>query len=321
VSAAGNTVTLDAPVNIASGGSHTLSCVIGEGTVETRTVYSVDATNTIVTLSAPFTSLPKPGVVWVFTSSNLKPTQWRVTSIREQGNLIYEVQAIKHNPAKWGYVERGDPIEDPVITNIKPFPDAPKDPKVREDLALISADLIGVHCTVSWTGNSYGYVLQWQRENGTVHAIETHDTSVAFDTDEGMHSFRLWAVNRIGNPSSVVTFQHNVIGKLAPPKCPTGFGLQIVSDIGLFTWDKTTDLDVAIGGRYELRYSPKTTGATWVGSTTLLPSIPGSATSVEVPYRAGTYLLRAVDSVGQLSDCIDGAQVISTFVSNTTARL
>jgi hypothetical protein len=37
-----------------------------------------------------------------------------------------------------------------------------------------------------------------------------------------------------------------------------------------------------------------------------------------VPYRAGTYLLRAVDSVGQLSDCIDGAQVISTFVSNTT---
>jgi len=56
----------------------------------------------------------------------------------------------------------------------------------------------------------------------------------------------------------------------------------------------------------------------WYSSTTLLPSIPGSATSVEVQYAPGTYLLRAVDSTGQYSDCLDGAIIVSDFVATTT---
>jgi predicted phage tail protein len=320
VSAAGRTIVLDDAVTFVAGQNYALSCIIANGTVESRPVFSIDAAGTTVTLQTAFSSDPLPNTVWVLSASDLKPTTWRVTGVKENDNLIYEIQGVRHNPSKWGYIEKGDPLEEPVISNIKPFPEMPKDPKVREDLQLLSVEMVGVHCVVSWVGDAYEYVLQWQRENGVTYSIQTHETSAAFDTEEGMHNFRLWAVNRIGNPSPVLTFKHNVIGRLAPPACPTNLGLQIISDIGLFKWDKTPDLDVSIGGSYEMRYSPRTTGATWVSSTTLLPSIPGSATSVEVPFRPGTYFLRAIDSSGHYSECPDGASIISDYVSPSTTE-
>jgi hypothetical protein len=53
---------------------------------------------------------------------------------------------------------------------------------------------------------------------------------------------------------------------------------------------------------YNLRYSTATDGtATWQNSVNLVEKISRPATSVTVPARAGTYLIKAVDKLGNFS--------------------
>jgi hypothetical protein len=64
------------------------------------------------------------------------------------------------------------------------------------------------------------------------------------------------------------------------------------------TWSPATDIDVLAGGTFELRYSPRTSGVGWNSANILVTAIPGTATTVEVPYRGGTYMIKAHDTSG-----------------------
>ena len=91
------------------------------------------------------------------------------------------------------------------------------------------------------------------------------------------------------------------MGLSAPPSALTNLSLEIpVTSVALLRWDQSTDLDVKIGGRITIRHSTATTGASWANSVLLDDAVPGHATSVLLPAKPGTYLLRAVDSSGIL---------------------
>ena len=52
---------------------------------------------------------------------------------------------------------------------------------------------------------------------------------------------------------------------------------------------------------YQIRFSTLTTGASWINSVSLVEKVARPATSVTVPARVGSYLIKAVDKAGNLS--------------------
>lgn len=85
----------------------------------------------------------------------------------------------------------------------------------------------------------------------------------------------------------------------APPSDVQNLAGNVVGEALHLTWDAVPDLDLS---HYKLRYSPATTGATYANAVDLILSIPRPAVSVVCPAQTGTYFLKAVDKVGNLSN-------------------
>jgi hypothetical protein len=65
----------------------------------------------------------------------------------------------------------------------------------------------------------------------------------------------------------------------------------------VLSWPEPLDVDIDY---YLIRYSPSTTGAQWATAINLR-QVPAPATSIEVPLKVGSYLLKAVDHYGNSS--------------------
>jgi hypothetical protein len=134
------------------------------------------------------------------------------------------------------------------------------------------------------------------------------------DIPAATYEFRVRAANSLGvtSPWSAIA-RYELVGLTARPADVTGFMLQPREAQGHLRWDLHPDLDVRIGGRIRLRWSPDTLGATWEASVPLLPGDPtgvaGSASEATVPLLIGTYFAKAVDSSGNI--CVNAARVIN----------
>ena len=89
------------------------------------------------------------------------------------------------------------------------------------------------------------------------------------------------------------------------------FSCNIVGQEAHLGWTQIPDLDLAY---YSLRFSKETDGtATWSNSVALVEKISRPATSISVPARQGTYLIKAVDKLGNFSS--NATAVISNVTS------
>ena len=130
----------------------------------------------------------------------------------------------------------------------------------------------------------------------------TITTFTIFDLAPGTYDFRVRSKNVLGVGSDFDAIQSELFGLAAAPTALTNLSLEIpVTSVAHLRWDQSTDLDVKIGGRIAVRHSTATSGAAWSASVLLDDAVPGDATSVLLPAKAGTYLLRAIDSSGSES--------------------
>ena len=118
------------------------------------------------------------------------------------------------------------------------------------------------------------------------------------DLSAGVYDVRVRAISAIGIASEFTSTSVSLSGLSAPPANMTGLSSQPTAGLNFLTWNKSTDLDVTLGGGVEIRFSPVTSGATWNNSTLVDDTIAGDSTSVVVPLRAGTYLAKFFDSSG-----------------------
>jgi hypothetical protein len=118
------------------------------------------------------------------------------------------------------------------------------------------------------------------------------------DLANGAYDFRVRAVT--GSAEGQWANLRFSVGGLAaqPPAAVTGLNLQAIGGFAWLGWDRHPDVDVRIGGRFEIRHSPSVGGPPWAQATSLGPALNGEATFAPVPLRAGTYLIRAVDAGG-----------------------
>jgi hypothetical protein len=129
--------------------------------------------------------------------------------------------------------------------------------------------------------------------------------------DQETYDVRVKAVNAFGTSSTYTSAQRTIIGAIAPPSDVEDFSCNVVGQEAHLAWTAVPDLDLAY---YNLRYSTATDGsADWQNSVNLVEKISRPATSVTVPARAGSYLIKAVDKLGNFSS--NATAVISNVTS------
>ena len=129
--------------------------------------------------------------------------------------------------------------------------------------------------------------------------------------DESTYDVRVKAVSSFGSSSSYVTAQRKIIGAIAPPSDVEDLSCNISGQEAHLGWTAIPDLDLS---HYNLRYSTATDGsADWQNSVSLVEKISRPATSISVPARVGTYLIKAVDKLGNFSS--NATAVISNVTS------
>lgn len=110
---------------------------------------------------------------------------------------------------------------------------------------------------------------------------------------------RARSITGVGAYSDWKEETHEVLGKTALPSNVLNLNGSLIGSQILLTWDPVTDLDLS---SYRIRYSSKTTGATYQDSVSLIDKVSRPATSVFVPAREGTYFVKAVDKLGYVSE-------------------
>tara|TARA_R110000782_G_scaffold28674_1_gene71739 strand:- start:419 stop:3655 length:3237 start_codon:yes stop_codon:yes gene_type:complete len=122
-----------------------------------------------------------------------------------------------------------------------------------------------------------------------------------FDIAPGSYNFRVRAVNDAGIKSDYAEVTSEITGLSAKPANVANFYMRAESTQANLSWTPTTDLDVKVGGTFEIRHSVVTSNAAWGVAIKIGSDVPGSSNSASMPLLVGTYLIKAVDSTGNKS--------------------
>jgi hypothetical protein len=125
-----------------------------------------------------------------------------------------------------------------------------------------------------------------------------------------IYNVRVKAFNTLGSSSTYTSATRTIVGGIAPPSDVTDFSCNIISGDAHLSWQQIADLDLA---HYQIRYSTQTSGASWANSVSLVEKVARPATSITVPARVGSYLIKAIDKNGNYSS---NETIIATNVSS-----
>jgi predicted phage tail protein len=327
-----STFTLDSAVTIDGLLVYTLWAVMPDGTVEQSTVISSDAESIgdrvdlvsgwplistigadgskILTVSPAFSGTPELQSIWVLGSTSANPEKWRVISISEDG-VNASITGLEYRADKYAAIESDIKLDPIQISNIRIIPDASSDIVVTESLYLITGTLVGVRMSVSWKGQAGArYELEHRPVNG--NWIKLNTSTPAIDVEPvvaGINEIRITAISGIGlrGPTSSITKTIN--GLTAPPVPVDNFQLQAIAGSAFLTWNKSTDLDVIVGGKILIRFTPNQLDPDWSSAIDIGGTISGTSTTASLPLMPGSYLAKWLDSSGNRST---DATIIST---------
>jgi len=108
-----------------------------------------------------------------------------------------------------------------------------------------------------------------------------------------------------------------IVGLSAPPAALTGFSVIKSGGLALARWNLSVDLDVQINGDIIIRFSPLTSGATWVDGY-ILDTFAGGVVQGTLPLITGTYMAKARDSTGNYSPTMIAFVATEGMVSGFT---
>ena len=283
----------------------TLSVVLSDGSVETKTVSGISGAE--ITVSSAFSSAPNSNSVWILQNDTVQTTQWRVLTITEKDGVNYVVTALPYNSGKYAYVEDGSDLPTRNTSVLNTIPDAPGDLSATEQF-YEENNQAKVKLIVSWQSvqRATSYRVQWRKgsDNFVSSDVFSRPDFEILDVTAGEYDVRVFSINGVGEASSSpseTTF--TTVGKTAVPSAPTNLFFEATStNTGRLSWDETTDLDVKLGGKCVFRHSNKTDGtATFSNAVTLIAAKSGSQTEATIPILEGELFLAFEDSGGRIS--------------------
>ena len=308
-------VVLDnsASTDIPTTNSPTISIVMPDGSVETKTISNVSGAT--ITVSSAFSTTPNANAPYVLENSTLETTTWRVISVSENDDLTFSITALEHIEGKYAFVEDGTALPTRTINSLTQVLDPPVGLTATEQIVLINNKAVS-KILLDWQTQSGAarYELHYRVNNGSFTKIETVSSyAEILNSEAGTYEFRLFSFNGLNEPSrNPATLTFNAVGKTAPPSDITNLTYEPISDKEIrLRWDAVPDQDVRAGGRIHIRHTPKTDGTgTFQDATDLGFGLSGASTEKIVSLLEGEYILKTQDdgdrfSTGETSLVID----------------
>ncbi len=300
--------------DLATTDSATLSVILSDGTLESKTISSVSGST--ITVSSAFSSVPQTNSVWVIENTSLSLQTFRVFSVKEVNQLEYEIHAVVHNPSKYASVEDGSTLQTRTITTLTALKASPSNLQASEQIVVLNNRAVS-KLFIQWQPVSgvteYMVQYRFKNENFISERIRRPDFTI-FETQLGTYEVRVFSYNAFGKPSttpSTTTF--TTVGKTALPEDPSGLTLEPVSDQFVrLRFNPATAVDVLHGGTVSVRHTPSVDPAvaTFQNSTEIIPKLAGNITETLVPALTGTYSIKFIDDTGNRS--LNAARIIVT---------
>jgi len=118
----------------------------------------------------------------------------------------------------------------------------------------------------------------------------------AVDLEDGDYDFRARAINTFGIKGAWGELDDvNASGLLEPPSDISSFVAEVNGSVITLDWEAVPDLDLSY---YIIRHSPDIVSASWGNASTYVDKVSRPASSVSIPARSGTYMVKAVDKSG-----------------------
>jgi predicted phage tail protein len=300
--ATSSTVTVDNDVDLPTFG--TISVVLSDGIVETRTISSVSGG--VIAVASNFSSPPQAGSVWLVENAEIQPTQWRVLGVQEQDGINFAVTAISYNATKYGFIENGEPLEQRTISILNTPPSAPIN-VLTEELQYVLNGRVASKLSVAWQSvrGVNEYRVRWRGEFDNWKEVRTYGPIYEIeDVTAGLYNIEIYSISATQLlSSSPAELSVTVQGVGAPPADPTGVSLVPINEsTAIIQWDLATDLDVLVGGEVLIRHDPRATNvAEWGTSNAIVQAAAGNQTQKQVPLLEGTYFVAFRDQSGNRS--------------------
>ena len=292
--------------DLATTGSATLSVILADGTLETKTIDST-ISGTTITVSSAFSSTPPSNSVWVIENTTVQLQTFRVIGVTEVDQLAYQITAVAHNSSKYANVEDGTALATRTITTLTELKPSPSNLQGSEQIVVLNNRAVS-KLFIQWqpVAGVTEYMVQYrfQNENFISERITRPDFTI-FETKNGTYEIRVFSYNALGKPSiTPTTTSFTTVGKTARPADVQNLRIEPISDQFVrLRFDKSTDVDVVHGGNVVVRSSNLTDGTgTFTNAVDVIPALPGSINETIVPNIVeGEYILKFRDDGGRLS--------------------
>ena len=218
-----------------------LKATLPSGRTEGRTINGVDVETGVITVSAPWSSIPVPQSVWATESSDLVLQLFRVISIAEGDDLTYGITALKHVPGKYAAIDDGTRLELPPISIIPPSVQPPPTNVALSSHVVIDQGIATPTLTIQWDAadKAIAYDVEWRRDDlNWVRAGRVATSSIEVPgIYAGQYLARVRAVNALNAVSlPAMSALTTIMGKTEPPPALTSLTTSSdVFSIGL-TW-------------------------------------------------------------------------------------
>ena len=234
-----------------------------------------------------------------------KPFRVMSLSINADSTVNLGLEEHQDNFYTWESKSQVPTINDTVLPN--PFSvSAPASVTLSDQLILYSDGVVitALDVTIGSSPDSFVdyYQVEYKLSTATDYIIAGQGKGLnqrILNVVDGLtYNVRVRAFNTLGVGSTYTSATRTIIGGIAPPEDVQDFSCNIIGSDAHLAWTQIGDLDLA---HYTIRYSPLTSGADWADSVSLVEKVARPATSITVPARVGSYLIKAVDKNGNYS--------------------
>jgi len=245
---------------------------------------------------------------------------FRVLGITFNNDYTVGLSLVEHQDSHYTWATKTQATTIPTTTLPNPFTVQPPASITLDDELIEYNDgtvIVALNITIGASTDSFVdyYQVEYKKSDETDYKIHAQGTGlnqrVLNVIDQETYDVRVKAVNTLGVSSTYVSESRTIIGAIEPPADVEDFSCNIVGQEAHLSWTQIPDLDLAY---YQLRFSEETNGtADWQNSVALVEKISRPGTSITVPARQGTYLIKAVDKLGNFSS--NATAIISNVTS------
>ena len=276
-----------------------------------------------LTLTSEFLELEIGDIVAItYPSGGFNAKPFRVLGLEINEDLTINVQLFEHQDNFYTFNTKNPlpTIADTTLPN--PFNVQPPASVTLDDQLIEYNDgtvIVALDVTIGASPDSFVdfYQVEYKLSSDSDYIIYAQGSGLNHRVlnviDQNTYDVRVKAVSSLGTSSTYVTAQRTIIGAIEPPQDVEDFSCNVIGQEAHLSWTQIPDLDLAY---YQIRYSALIDGsATWSNSVSLVEKVSRPATSINVPARVGTYLIKAVDKLGNFSSNA------TAIISNVTGVL